>query len=131
MTMGVGTHTPSIVGGRTHLPERIFTMAANITRTIATVKVWGLIFDLDENGNAVVTKTDEVTVTTTNPNDVEAYKVLKANGIKIDKKFVRWEIVSEQVYAMSLDEFIEYAHIVERGKGGYIKKSQMTDSETE
>ena len=106
-------------------------MAANITRTISTVKVWGLVFNIDDDGNPTVSKTDEVTFTTTNPNDKEAYKVLKASGITIEPKFVRWEIVKTEVYAMTLDEFIDAAYVVERGAGGYIKKSQMTDSVTE
>lgn len=106
-------------------------MAANITRSISTVRAFALILSLDENGNPTVDKSDAVVFTSTNPNENEAYKALKNAGIKCDKKFVRFEIVETRVYAMTLDEFIAAAHIVERGKGGYIRKSQMVDSETE
>lgn len=106
-------------------------MAANITRSISTVKAYALVLSIDETGNPTVAKSDAVTFTSTNPNDTEAYKALKNAGIKCDKKFVRFEIVETRVYAMTLDEFIAAAHIVERGKGGYIRKSQLVDSETE
>lgn len=104
-------------------------MAANITRSISTVRAYALILSLDADGNPTVDRTDAVTFTSTNPNDTEAYKALKNAGIKCDKKFVRFEIVETRVYAMTLDEFIAAAHIVERGKGGYIRKAQMVDSE--
>lgn len=106
-------------------------MAANITRSISTVKAYALILSLDENGNPTVDKSDAVVFTSTNPTETEAYKALKNAGIKCEKRFVRFEIVETKVYAMTLDEFIAAAHVVERGKGGYIRKSQMTDSAPE
>lgn len=106
-------------------------MAANITRSISTVRAYALILALDSDGNPTVDKSDAVVFTSTNPNDTEAYKAIKNAGIKCDKKFVRFEIVETRVYAMTLDEFIAAAHIVERGKGGYIRKAQMVDSESE
>ncbi len=104
-------------------------MAANITRSISTVRAYALILSLDSDGNPTVDRSDAVTFTSTNPNETEGYKALKNAGIKCDKKFVRFEIVETRVYAMTLDEFISSAHIVERGKGGYIRKAQMEDSE--
>jgi len=104
-------------------------MAANITRSISTVRAYALILSLDDNGNPTVDKSDAVVFTSTNPNETEAYKALKNAGVKCEKRFVRFEIVETRVYAMTLDEFIAAAHIVERGKGGYIRKSQMVDSE--
>lgn len=106
-------------------------MAANITRSISTVRAFALILSLDSDGNPVVDRSDAVTFTSTNPNETEAYKALKNAGIKCEKRFVRFEIIETRVYAMTLDEFIAAAHIVERGKGGYIRKAQLADSETE
>lgn len=106
-------------------------MAANITRTIITSKAYGLVISFNDEGFPTVAKTEEVTFLSTNPTDTEAARALREAGIKVDKKFIRHEIVKTEVYAMTLDEFIAAAHIVERGKGGYIRKSQLVDSEPE
>ena len=93
-------------------------MAANITRSIYTCKAFGLIVSVDAENKATVTQTEKVSFTSTKPTDSEAARALRNAGIKCDKSLVRWEIESEQVYAMTLDDFITHATVVERGKGG-------------
>lgn len=102
-------------------------MSATITRSIVTARAYGLYAVLTEDGNAKVEKTDYVEFLSTNPTQVEGMRALKENGIKVQSKDVRIEVVKEEVYAMTLDKFIECAKVVERAKGGYIRKSDLAD----
>lgn len=106
-------------------------MAANITRSVYTCKAFGLIVSVDVENNATVTPTEKVEFLSTKPTEVEAARALRNAGIKVSRDLVRFEVVSEQVYAMTLDDFIEHATIVERGKGGYVRKSDLKTAETE
>lgn len=106
-------------------------MSATIARTISTVKAWAISVEFDENDNPVVTKSEAVEFQSTNPSAVEGMRALKEAGIKCKSKDVRIEVVSEAVYAMTLDDFIEQAKVVERAKGGYIRKSDLADDTAE
>lgn len=106
-------------------------MSATIARTISTVKAWAISVEFDENDNPVVKKSDVVEFQSTNPSAVEGMRALKEAGIKCKSKGVRIEVVSEAVYAMTLDEFISHAKVVERAKGGYIRKSDLADDTAE
>lgn len=104
-------------------------MAANITRSIATCNAYALIVDVDADGNVTATPSEKVPFVSTNPSDADAARALRNAGIKADKKFIRFEIVAENVYAMTMDDFIAHATIVERGKGGYVRKSDLAKTE--
>lgn len=106
-------------------------MAANITRSVYTCKAFGLIVSVNADNQATVKPTEKVEFLSTKPTEVEAARALRNAGIKVSRDLVRFEIVSEQVYAMTLDDFIEHATIVERGKGGYVRKSDMQAAEPE
>lgn len=118
--------------GNTTYPKKGETkMAANITRSVYTCKAFGLIVSVDVENNATVTPTEKVEFLSTKPTEAEAARALRNAGIKVSRDLVRFEIVSESVYAMTLDDFIANATIVERGKGGYVRKSDMQAAETE
>jgi hypothetical protein len=106
-------------------------MAANITRSVYTCKAFGLIVSVDKDNNATVKPTEKVEFLSTKPTEAEAARALRNAGIKVSRDLVRFEIVSESVYAMTLDDFIANATIVERGKGGYVRKSDMQAAEPE
>lgn len=106
-------------------------MAANITRSVYTCKAFGLIVSVNADNQATVTPTEKVEFLSTKPTEAEAARALRNAGIKVSRDLVRFEVVSEQVYAMTLDDFIEHATIVERGKGGYVRKSDLKAAEPE
>lgn len=106
-------------------------MAANITRSVYTCKAFGLIVSVDAKNNATVTPTKKVEFLSTKPTEVEAARALRNAGIKVSRDLVRFEVVSESVYAMTLDDFIAHATMVERGKGGYVRKSDLKAAEPE
>lgn len=106
-------------------------MAANVTRTVYTCNAYGLIVAFDADNKPTVTESEKVEFTSTKPNETEAVRALRNAGMRFDKNFVRFEIVSEKVYAMTLDDFIAHATVVERGVGGYVRKFKATEPETE
>lgn len=118
-------------GTTTYLIERGNIMAANITRSVYTCNAFGLIVSVNAENQATVTPTKKVEFLSTKPTEAEAARALRNAGIKVSRDLVRFEIVSESVYAMTLDDFIANATIVERGKGGYVRKSDMQAAETE
>jgi hypothetical protein len=63
----------------------------------------------------------------TNPTKGEAFKVLKGAKVAVSKDFVDFEKVGESVYAMTLDEFVEHAHVVERSRNGRVKDATDVD----
>lgn len=106
-------------------------MAANITRSVYTCKAFGLIVSVNADNQATVTPTEKVEFLSTKPTEAEAARALRNAGIKVSRDLVRFEVVSESVYAMTLDDFIAHATVVERGKGGYVRKSDMQAADTE
>lgn len=106
-------------------------MAANITRSVYTCDAFGLVVSVDQDNKATVSRTERVSFVSTKPTEAEAARALRNAGIKVSRDRVRFEVVSESVYAMTLDDFISHATIVERGKGGYVRKSELKPPETE
>lgn len=108
-------------------------MSSNIARSISTCKAFGLYARLKEDGTAEVVKTESVVFLTTNPEGKgvkdEGARALREVGIKVAAKDVRIEVVKTEVYAMTMDEFISHAKVVDRAKGGYIRKSDLVDTE--
>lgn len=106
-------------------------MSANIARSISTCKAFGLYARLKDDGTAEVVKTDSVEFLTTNPEGKgvkdEGARALRENGIKVVAKDVRIEVVKTEVYAMTMNDFLKYAKVVDRAKGGYIRKSDLAD----
>lgn len=104
-------------------------MSANIARTVFTVRAYGIYAKLNEDGTASVVKTDSVEFKTTNAEGKglrdEAARALRENGIRVKASDVRTEVLSSCVYAMTMADFIEHAKVVDRAKGGYIKKSDL------
>ena len=104
-------------------------MSANIARTVFTCKAYGLYARLKDDGTAEVVKTDEVEFLSTNAEGKgvkdEGSRALRENGIRVPAKDVRIEVVKSEVYAMTMVDFIKYAKVVDRAKGGYIKKSDL------
>jgi hypothetical protein len=118
-------------GNTTYPKERGNIMAANITRSVFTCKAFGLIVSVDAENKATVEPTEKVEFLSTKPTEAEAARALRNAGIKVSRDLVRFKIVSESVYAMTLDDFIAHATVVERGKGGYVRKSDMQAAESE
>ena len=106
-------------------------MSATIARTIHTVRAWAISVEFDENDNPIVQKSDAVEFHSTNPSAVEGMRALKDAGIKCKSKDVRFEIVDSVVRAMTLEKYIENSVVVERAKGGYIRKSDLADDTAE
>ena len=97
-------------------------MAATITRTIITARAYAWKMEgFTSEGLPNMVKVGNVEFKSTNPTKGEAFKVLKGAGVAASKEFVDFEKVSESVYAMTLDEFVENAHIVERARNGRLK----------
>lgn len=104
-------------------------MSATITRSIITARAYGLRAVLKDDGTAAVERTATVEFCSTNPTPAEGARALRENGIKVQAKDVRIEVVGEQVYAMTLDDFMAHAKVVERAKGGYIRKSDLAEQD--
>ena len=108
-------------------------MSASIARTVFTVRTYGIYAQLNEDGTASVVKTDSVDFLTTNAEGKgvreEAARALRENGIRVSAKDVRIEVLKSEVYAMTMEQFIANAKVVDRAKGGYIKKSDLQDEQ--
>lgn len=106
-------------------------MAATITRTIITAKAYAWKMEgFTDEGLPNMVKVGNVEFKSTNPTKAEAFKVLKGAKVAVSKDFVDFEKVSESVYAMTLDEFVEHAHVVERSRNGRVKDAtDETDGE--
>lgn len=108
-------------------------MSATIARTVSTCKAYGIYAKLNDDGTASVERTASVEFTTTNADGKgardEAARALRENGIRISAKDVRVEVIKSEVYAMTMEDFIKYAKVVDRARGGYIKKSDLNDEE--
>lgn len=103
-------------------------MSATIARTIHIVKAWAISVEFDKDDNPIVTKSDAVEFPSTNPSAVEGMRALRDAGIKCKSKDVRFEIVDSMVRAMTIEKYIENSVVVERAKGGYIRKSDLADT---
>ena len=97
-------------------------MANNtITRTVVTANAFCWVLDgTNEDGSPRMVKSGGVEFVSTKPNQLEAFRALKASGVKCRKDFCGFDIVSETVYAMSLDDFMAHAVVVERGQNGRV-----------
>jgi hypothetical protein len=97
-------------------------MAATITRTIITARAYAWKMEgFNDQGMPNMVKVGNVEFKSTNPTKGEAFKVLKGAKVAVSKDFVDFEKVGESVYAMTLDEFVEHAHVVERSRNGRVK----------
>lgn len=95
---------------------------ARITRTVIQSKAWAWVVDgVKEDGTPNVTKTAEVEFTSTQPNQLQAFRALKGAGIKVRKDMCQYTIVSETVYACSLEQFLTVAVPVQRDDNGYVR----------
>lgn len=56
----------------------------------------------------------------TSPTQTDAFRALKAAGVKVRKDFVSFDILKTEVYAMDLDTFVHYGVPVERMKNGRV-----------
>lgn len=97
-------------------------MAASITRTITTARAYAWAFvGADENGKPVLDKVGNVDFVCATPNTTLAYRALKAAGVKCQKQYVSFDIVSEEVRAISFEDFMTYSVPVKRLDNGDIK----------
>lgn len=97
-------------------------MAATITRTVVIARAYAWKMEgFNDQGLPNMVKVGNVDFKSTNPTKAEAFKVLKGSGVAVSKEFVDFEKVGESVYAMTLDDFVEHAHIVERARNGRLK----------
>lgn len=98
-------------------------MANNtITRTVVTAVAFCWALDgTNEDGSPRMVKSGGVEFVSTKPNQLEAFRALKASGVKCRKDFCGFEVAKETVYAMSLDDFMAHAVVVERGENGRVK----------
>lgn len=95
---------------------------AHITRTVIQSKAWAWVVDgVKEDGMPNVTKTAEVEFTSTQPNQLQAFRALKQAGIKVRKDMCQYTIVSETVYACTLEQFLTVAVPVQRDGNGYVR----------
>lgn len=102
-------------------------MAASvITRTFITANAfaWSMT-GTNDDGSPKMEKVGNVEFTSTKPNKTEAFRALKAAGVKCQKQFVGFEETSETVYAMTVEKFMEVATPVERAKNGRIDTSAL------
>ena len=105
-------------------------MAATITRTIITANAYAWKMEgFNDHGLPNMVKVGNVEFKSTNPTKAEAFKVLKGAKVAVSKEFVDFEKVSESIYAMTLDEFVEHAHVVERSRNGRVKDVDEADGE--
>lgn len=104
-------------------------MSNTIARSISKCTAFALFAQLNDDGTASAKKTDSVEFFTTNPEGKgvrdEAARALRNAGIRATAKDVRFSVLSTAVYAMTMEDFMEHATIVDRAKGGYIKKSDL------
>lgn len=101
---------------------------ANITRTVFTAKARAFYIDgIGEDGKPSVKQTEEVRFTSTAPNKREAFRALKAAGIRCSMDMTTFEVESEQVYAMDLDTFLQYAVPVTRKRNGELATSEADE----
>lgn len=97
--------------------------SGKITRTVVTANAWYWKFDgQNPDGSPHMTKDGSVEFISTSPNQVEAFRALKGAGIKCRKDFCGFDIVSEDVYSMDFDTFLEHAVKVERLANGRVKE---------
>lgn len=93
----------------------------NITRTIVQAKAYAFVLKgLGEDGRPDFEKTEEVEFLTTAPSKGEAFRALKAAGVKCSKDMTTFEVLNAQVYALSLEEFLAHAVPVERKRNGEV-----------
>lgn len=104
---------------------------ARITRTVIKANAWAWVVDgVKDDGTPNVTKTAEVEFTSTQPNQLQAFRALKGAGIKVRKDMCQYTIVSETVYACTLEQFMSVAVPVKRDENGYVR-DMPADPETE
>lgn len=97
-------------------------MAATITRTIVTARAYAWKMEgFTPEGVPNMTKVGNIEFKSTNPTKAEAFKVLRGAKVAASKEFVDFEKVGEAIYAMTLDEFVANAHVVERSRNGRVK----------
>lgn len=95
---------------------------ARITRTVTKANAWAWVVDgVKDDGTPNVTKTAEVEFTSTQPNQLQAFRALKQAGIKVRKDMCQYTIVSETVYACTLEQFLTVAVPVQRDENGYVR----------
>jgi len=105
---------------------------ATITRTVFTAKARAFYIDgIGADGRPEVKQTEEVRFTSTAPNKREAFRALKAAGVKCSKDMTTFEIESEQVYGMDLDTFLAHAVPVERRRNGEVKAADESATDAE
>lgn len=102
-------------------------MAANvITRTFVTAVAYAwTMTGTNDDGSPKMEKVGNVEFTSTKPNRTEAFRALKSAGVKCQKQFVGFDEVSETVYAMTVEKFMEIATPVTRGANGRIDMAQL------
>lgn len=97
--------------------------SGKITRTVVTASAWCWVFDgTNEDGSPHMKKEGAVEFTSTSPNQVEAFRALKAAGVKCRKDFCGFDVIAEDVYSMDFDTFIANAVKVERLANGRVKE---------
>ena len=97
-------------------------MAGNITRTVVTARAYAWAFvGTDENGTPVMDKVGNVEYQCSTPNQTNAYQALKAAGVKCRKEYVNFEVVKEEVRAISFADFLAHSVPVKRLDNGDIK----------
>lgn len=93
----------------------------NITRTFFTVRAKGFRIDRMDGITPIMSEVSCEFITT-NPKDTrEPYRLLKEIDKKVIKETISVEVVSEDVYGMSLQDFYNLAEPVERAANGRIK----------
>ena len=102
-----------------------------ITRTIVHATAYGLVVgDIDpKTMTAKVEKVGGVLFTSTHPTQQEAYQALKSVGFKVAKKDVRFETETEEVRAISFEDFMAYSVPVERNANGTVKEVETEDED--
>ena len=92
-----------------------------VTRTVVTACAYAWVFDgTNEDGSPRMVRQGGVEFVSTKPNQLEAFRALKGAGLKVRKDFCGFEVMSEEVYSMSLDEFLAHAVKVERCANGRV-----------
>lgn len=95
--------------------------SGNITRTVVTARAyaWSVVGS-DEEGKPIMERVGNVEFLSTKPTVTEAHRALRANGVKCGKQFVGFDVVYEEVRAISFDDFLAHSVPVTRRPNGAI-----------
>lgn len=81
-----------------------------VTRRVKRCIAYFWSVDAKDSETAMAKKTGNVEFVATTPNKQLAYKALKAEGVKCQRKDALFDVICEETYAMPLSQFMSIAN---------------------